>query len=74
MIEVTRFNGTKFHINAELVETIEATPDTIVTLTTKSKYVVRESVQDVVQKIFRYKKRLNVTNFGEDLDDLSFKN
>ncbi|MCA9734900.1 MAG: flagellar FlbD family protein [Deferribacteres bacterium] len=74
MIEVTRFNGTKFYINAELVETIEATPDTIVTLTTKSKYVVRESVQDVVQKIFTYKKRLHVTNFGEDLDDLSFKN
>lgn len=74
MIEVTRFNGSNFILNAELIETIEATPDTILTLTTKSKYVVKESVQDVVQKIFAYKRRLHVTNFGEDLDDLSFKN
>ncbi len=74
MIEVTRFNGTHFIINAELIETIEATPDTILSLTTKSKYVVKESVQDIVQKVFAYKRRLHVTNFGGDLDDVSFKN
>ena len=74
MIEVTRFNGTHFIINAELIETIEATPDTIVSLTTKSKYVVRESIDEVVAKVLAYKKRLANKNFGEDLDDLSYKN
>jgi len=37
MIHVTRLNGSKFHINALLIETVEDTPDTIITLTTGKK-------------------------------------
>ena len=74
MIQVTRLNGSQFIINAELIETIEAAPDTIITLTTKSKYVVRESVDEIIKMVFQYRKRLHVNNFGEDLDDISFKN
>jgi len=74
LIEVTRLNGKPFIINAELIETIESAPDTIITLTTKSKYVVRESVDEVIKKVYQYRKRLHQNNFSDDLDDISFKN
>lgn len=74
MIDVTRLNGSTFIINSELIETIEAAPDTIITLTTKSKYLVRESVDEIIERVIRYRRRLTDKNFGEDLNDLSFKN
>ncbi|MBM3266378.1 MAG: flagellar FlbD family protein [Candidatus Sericytochromatia bacterium] len=55
MISVTRLNHTEFVVNAELIETIEATPDTVVTLTSERKYVVRESVDEVVRRVLAYK-------------------
>ncbi len=33
MIRVTRFNGTKIYLNAELIQSVEGTPDTVITLT-----------------------------------------
>ena len=39
MIDVTRFNGKSFVLNAELIEVMEETPDTVITLTTGHKYV-----------------------------------
>ena len=54
MILVTRFNGTKFYINAEMVMTVEATPDTVITLNNNTKVVVREKAEDVVKMIFEY--------------------
>ncbi|MDQ7062635.1 MAG: flagellar FlbD family protein [candidate division KSB1 bacterium] len=74
MIQVTRLNGSEIIINAELIETIEAAPDTIITLTTKSKYVVREGVDEVLKKVYQYRRRLRSNNFSDDLDDISFKN
>lgn len=56
MIRVTRLNNSEFVLNAELIETIEATPDTIVTLTTERKYVVRESVDEVIDRILSFKR------------------
>lgn len=74
MIVVTRLNGTSFVINSDLIETIEAAPDTIISLTTKSKYVVRDSVDEVINRIIQYRRRLHARNFGEDLEDPSFMN
>ena len=48
MIDVTRFNGKSFVLNAELIEVMEETPDTVITLTTGHKYVVKESVEEVI--------------------------
>lgn len=56
MIQVTRLNNTSFVVNAELIETIEATPDTVVTLTTERKYVVRESVDELIRRVIEYKR------------------
>lgn len=59
MIKVTRFDGNEIVINAELIETVEATPDTVISLTTKNKILVRESVDDIVGKVINYKQNIH---------------
>jgi flagellar protein FlbD len=54
LITVTRLNGTKVALNALLIETVEATPDTVITLTTGNKYVVREQVPEIIRLIKDY--------------------
>jgi len=54
MIELTRLNGKDLVVNAELIELIESTPDTILTLTTGRKIMVKESVEEVVKKVKEY--------------------
>jgi len=56
MVKLTRLNKTILVVNAELIEFIEATPDTIVTLTTGRKVVVREKVEDVIESVLAYKR------------------
>ena len=60
MIEVTRINDTKLWINALLVKTIEETPDTIITLTTGEKWMVRESAALLAQRIQDFYQHLNM--------------
>lgn len=55
MISVTRLNGEKLFINAELIEFVEATPDTVVSLTTGKKLVIKEEVDVIVQAVINYK-------------------
>lgn len=54
MIRVTRLNGSSILVNAILIETIEETPDTIITLTTGKKFMVLEKAQDVVILVKTY--------------------
>lgn len=57
MIKLTRLDGREYIINAELIEMFEATPETVVTLTIdKKRMVVRESVDEVWQKVIEYKR------------------
>jgi flagellar protein FlbD len=60
MIVVTRLNGTKFHINALLIETVEEMPDTIITLTTGKKFIVIENSSDVIRDIRHYLRSIGV--------------
>ena len=55
MIKVTRFNEDVVIVNAELIEMIEARPDTIITLTTGKKLLVAEGVADVIRKVIEYR-------------------
>ncbi len=59
MIHVTRLNGAKFIVNAELIEQIESTPDTVITLTTGNNIIVRESVEDVRNRVIKYRGDVN---------------
>lgn len=54
MIYVTRLNGKKFYINAELVQLVESTPDTVITLINGAKYIVKDSAEEIVQRILEY--------------------
>lgn len=54
MIRVTRLNGSSILVNAIMIETIEETPDTIITLTTGKKFMVLEKAQDVVTLVKTY--------------------
>jgi len=56
MIEVKQLDGTQIALNAELIETVKAHPDTVITLTNGNKYLVKESVQEVLLKIREYRK------------------
>lgn len=47
MIEVTKINGAKMLINTSLIETVEETPDTVITLTDGKKFIVKESRHQV---------------------------
>ncbi|MHB1903668.1 MAG: flagellar FlbD family protein [Ferrimicrobium sp.] len=58
MVEVTRLSGSTVVLNADLIEKIEATPDTVVTLTTGACFVVRESVAQVINAVIDYKARV----------------
>ncbi|UZQ86922.1 flagellar FlbD family protein [Thermoclostridium stercorarium] len=58
MIEVTRLNNKAFILNCEWIETVEATPDTVITLTNGRKYVVAEKVEEVVRKVIEYKRKI----------------
>lgn len=60
MIEVTRLNGTKLLINAELIESVEETPDTVISFTTGRKFVVKESRQEIKNLVISYKKDIYV--------------
>lgn len=56
MIQLTRFNGSKLYLNAELIQTVEGTPDTVITLTNNVKIVVKESPKTVIEKIITYQR------------------
>lgn len=56
MIEITKMNGQKMLINPDLIETVEETPDTVMTLTTGRKIIVKESRQEVKNLVKLYRK------------------
>ena len=63
MIKLTKFNSKtnkkgEFVLNAEIIDTIEQTPDTVITLTDGKKLIVEESMDDVVRKTMAYRRAL----------------
>lgn len=58
MIRVTRLNSSPLILNSDLVEHIETTPDTVITLTTGQSLRVRESADEVVQRIVEFRRSI----------------
>jgi flagellar protein FlbD len=54
MIKVTRINGTSLVVNALLIETVESTPDTMITLITGKKMIVKEPADQIVSQVKQY--------------------
>ena len=62
MISVTRFNDSTLIINADLIQTVEETPDTVITLTTGTNFIVKEKSKEIVDKVVEYKRRIFVNS------------
>jgi flagellar protein FlbD len=58
MITLTRFNGSAVVVNAELIKLVESTPDTIITLIGGDKFLVKETVAEIVGKVMEYRRQV----------------
>ena len=58
MIWLTRLNGDRFVLNADHIELVEAKPDTTILLTNGDKYIVKEGVEEVINEIIEYKRKI----------------
>ncbi|PYY43367.1 flagellar FlbD family protein [Curtobacterium sp. MCPF17_046] len=67
MIVVTRLNGSGFAVNPDLVERIQETPDTTLIMVDGAKYIVRESLAEVIERIAAYRARIVSMAYGTDL-------
>lgn len=66
MIELTRLNDKKFTLNCDMIEFVEETPDTVITLNNGQKVIVKESRSEVTDLVITYKKKL----FGDLLQQI----
>jgi flagellar protein FlbD len=66
MIRVTRLNGEGFALNPDLIERVEAHPDTVAFLVDGTRYVLKESVDEVLQEIREYRATILATSYEMD--------
>jgi flagellar protein FlbD len=55
VIQLTRLNGPGFALNPDLIQRAEATPDTVVTLVDGTKYVIAESVEQLMERVLTHR-------------------
>ncbi len=58
MIKLTNLSGKMFVLNCDFIETIESNPDTVIKLFNDKKYVVKESIDEVISRVVEYKKEI----------------
>jgi flagellar protein FlbD len=66
VIRVTRLNGEQFALNPDLIERVEAHPDTVAFLLDGTKYVVKESVDEVLREIREFRAGILATSYEMD--------
>ena len=71
MIILTRLNGQRFAVNPDLIERVESTPDTIVTLVDGTKYLVTQTIEDIADLVIEHRasvvaKAIDVANSEEE--------
>ena len=74
MVPLTRLTGAPFALNPDLIERVDRTPDTVITLVDGAKYLVRESLEDVVAAVLDYRAQvLSVAHQYEQVGDHSVR-
>lgn len=68
MILLTRLSGTAFALNADLIERLDSTPDTVVTLVDGKKYVVSETLAEVVDQVRAWRSGIIAASTAADLE------
>ncbi len=63
MIVITRTNGTQIYLNPELIQTVEATPDTVITLQGNKKLIVKDSPESIAERFIEYRRK-TLSPFG----------
>lgn len=58
MIKLTAINNKDFVLNAEHIEKIETVPESLITLTNGNKYIVLESIEEIIDKVIEYKNKI----------------
>ncbi len=58
MIQLTRLNNSRLAINSDLIKFVEAAPDTVLTLVSGEKVVVREGVADVIERVREFRRSI----------------
>lgn len=58
MIQVTRLNHTVLVLNSDLIEHLETTPDTVISMTTGQKFMVRESAEEVIRRVVAFRREI----------------
>jgi flagellar protein FlbD len=64
MIKVTRLNDSVMVINVEKIQSVQSTPDTVITFTNRDKIMVKEPMEEVSQRIVEYRRTVNSTPGG----------
>src|SRR5690349_18290332 len=67
VIFITRLNGSKLYLNPELIQTVETTPDTIITLISNKKLIVRDTPEEIAERFIEYRRRTLTPFIGEKL-------
>lgn len=67
MIVVTRLNGPPLALNCDLIERIEQTPDTVLTLVDGTKYVVQETIEQIIERVREF--RASVVVMAQRIDE-----
>ena len=58
MIQLTRLNNHPLIVNSDLIKLVETAPDTVLTLVTGEKIIVRETSDEVLEKIVEFRRRI----------------
>ncbi len=68
MIFLTHLNGMVFYVNPELIQTVEATPDTVVTLVGNKIFIVKDTPQEIAERFIEYRRK-TLMPFTSQLQD-----
>ena len=59
MITLTKLDGTIFALNCDLIESVTENPDTTINMTIKKFYIVKETMDEVIEKVIEFRKEIN---------------
>jgi len=67
MIELIKTDGSKIVINADLIQEVKETPDTVITFTNGKKLLVKDSADEIIEKVIKYRQKImmGISRTGE---------
>ena len=69
MISLKRLNKEAFMVNCDLIEFIEETPDTVISMASGRKLVVNESCEEIKRRVIEYKRQIYCASLPENTED-----